>query len=133
MTGSFQHDVVVMTIADSEYVSSDAVAGARSREILDCSLVLQFGGIVLGEPFGYRTILERAGQTEFHLYLSQGFRIRYHLDYTAFVAGRNACECYHFQIKAFLQPEFIHYSYHLQSQHVLLQIVADLRKIKKFV
>jgi hypothetical protein len=81
MAGGFQHDVVVVSVADPQDVSNDAVAGARSCEVFDGSLVLQFRRVVLGQPLGDRFVLERTGQAMLHLDLPQSLGVRHHLDH----------------------------------------------------
>lgn len=126
VAGRLEHDVVVVPVADAEDVGGHAVAGARGREVLDGALVLQLRGIVLGQPLGDRPVLERARQAELHLDLAQRLGVRHHLDHAALVARRHAGERDHLEVEALLQPELVHYADHLDRQHVLLEIVADL-------
>lgn len=60
MSALFEHDVVVVTIADAKDVGDDAVAGAGTGEVVNGAGKFQLGGIVFLQPIRNRGVLETA-------------------------------------------------------------------------
>lgn len=60
MAGGFDHNIIVMSIANTKDISRHAIAGTRSRKIVHCSFVLEWRRIVLSQPVSNRSILKRA-------------------------------------------------------------------------
>ena len=131
MTRRFDHDIVIVAIADSENISGHAVACAGSRKIVYSSLVLEWRRIVLSQPISDRPVLERAGKSVFDLntngsgnegfiqaqtspdiipYLdpSQRLGARHELHKSPSRSCRDAAKSDHLQIKSVLAPQFIH-------------------------
>ena len=131
MTRRFDHNVIIVAIADSENISGHAVACAGSRKIVYSSLVLEWRRIVLSQPISNRPVLERAGKSVFDLntnesgdegfiqaqtspdiipYLdpSQRLGARHELHKSPSRSCRDAAKSDHLQIKSVLAPQFIH-------------------------
>ena len=54
------HDVVVVTVSQTQDVRDDAVAGTGPREVVHGHLLLIRGRIVLGQPLAHRTNVKHA-------------------------------------------------------------------------
>lgn len=60
VSGGFEHNIVVVSVANAKNVSGDAVAGTGGGKVFDRSLVFQFRRVVFCQPLGDRSVFERS-------------------------------------------------------------------------
>lgn len=108
VSGVLDHDVVIVSIANAEYVGGDTIGGARFGEVVDGEAKLAELGVMKPQPVVDAALLERVEHGAF-LYLLECLGVGDHLDEAALVARLKTRVREYFEVEAFDEPELAHH------------------------
>jgi len=77
VAGGFDHNVVIVSVADTKDICGDAVTGTRSGKVVYGPLILEWRWIVFGQPVGNGAIFERARQSVLNLDTTKSLSARH--------------------------------------------------------
>eukprot|EP00754_Rhynchopus_humris_P006832 Rhum_TRINITY_DN13228_c3_g1::Rhum_TRINITY_DN13228_c3_g1_i1::g.58405::m.58405 len=123
------HDVVVVSVTDTEDVRCNAISRARVEEVPHAFLdaLPRLVARLLPQPVDHGVLAERHHRTS-RLLRNVGNRVtvQHHLDHPHSVVASHAPVGRHVKVQPLRLPHRVHHRNNLQSQQILSQIVASL-------
>src|SRR3990167_5290917 len=113
------HDIVIVSVSNTQDVSCNAIASQRSCKILNSLIELVIQWILFFQPFSQRSLLQ--GTSDHTLFLlnrssCNGMRNYFNKSFYKVSGGTGIGS--EVEIKACLLPKSVHEPEHLKSQHV---------------